>query len=51
VSDKLSKATIDVVALEEKLMLARIKFQDGVADLSLETDAATGATKVAASNP
>jgi hypothetical protein len=38
VSDKLSKATIDVVALEEKLMLSRIKFQDGVADLSLEAD-------------
>ncbi|HEX8792562.1 MAG TPA: hypothetical protein VF765_16555, partial [Polyangiaceae bacterium] len=38
VSDKLSKATIDVVGLEEKLMLARIKFQDGVADLSLEGD-------------
>jgi hypothetical protein len=38
VSDKLSKSTIDVVALEEKLMLARIKFQDGVADLSLEGD-------------
>jgi len=38
VSDKLSKSTIDVVALEEKLMLARIKFQDGVADLSLEAD-------------
>jgi hypothetical protein len=36
VSDKLSKATIDVVALQEKLMVARIKFQDGVADLSLE---------------
>jgi hypothetical protein len=46
VSDKLSKATIDVVALEETLMLARIKFQDGVADLSLESDA-TGTTKVA----
>ena len=39
VSDKLSKATVDVVSLEEKLMLARIKFQDGVADLSLESDA------------
>jgi hypothetical protein len=38
VSDKLSRSTIDVVALEEKLMLARIKFQDGVADLSLEAD-------------
>jgi hypothetical protein len=36
VSDKLSKATIDLVALQEKAMVARIKFQDGVADLSLE---------------
>ena len=36
VSDKLSKSTIDLVALQEKLMVARIKFQDGVADLSLE---------------
>ncbi|MEP7126020.1 MAG: DUF4139 domain-containing protein [Byssovorax sp.] len=36
VSDRLSKATIDLVALQEKLMVARIKFQDGVADLSLE---------------
>lgn len=47
VSDKLSKATIDVVALEETLMLARIKFQDGVADLSLESDAAPGKAQVA----
>jgi outer membrane protein OmpA-like peptidoglycan-associated protein len=38
VSDKLSKATIDLVALQEKLMVARIKFQDGVADLSLATE-------------
>lgn len=36
VSDKLSKATIDLVALQEQLMVARIKFQDGIADLSLE---------------
>lgn len=36
VSDKLSKATIDLVAQQEKAMVARIKFQDGVADLSLE---------------
>jgi hypothetical protein len=34
-SDKVSKATIDLVALQEKLMVSRIKFQDGVADLSL----------------
>jgi hypothetical protein len=36
VSDKLSKATIDLVSLQERAMVARIKFQDGVADLSLE---------------
>lgn len=36
VSDRLSKATIDLVGVEEKLMMARISFQDGVADLSLE---------------
>jgi hypothetical protein len=36
VSDKLSQATIDLVALEEKLMMAKIRFQDGVADLSLD---------------
>jgi hypothetical protein len=36
VSDKLSKATIDLVAEQEKLMVAKIKFQDGVAELSLE---------------
>jgi outer membrane protein OmpA-like peptidoglycan-associated protein len=35
-SDKLSKGTIDVVGLEEKRMLARIKFEDTVADLTLE---------------
>jgi hypothetical protein len=39
VSDKLSKATIELVALQEKLMVARVKFQDGVADLSLEKKA------------
>jgi len=36
VSDKLSKATIDVVSQQEALMVARIHFQDGVADLTLE---------------
>jgi hypothetical protein len=35
-SDRLSKATLDVASLQERLMVARIKFQDGVADLSLE---------------
>jgi hypothetical protein len=36
VSDKLSQATLDLAALEEKAMLLRIHFQDGVAELSLE---------------
>jgi hypothetical protein len=36
VSNKLSQATIDLAALEEKAMLLRIHFQDGVAELSLE---------------
>jgi hypothetical protein len=36
ISDRLSKATIDVVSFQEQLMVARIHFQDGVADLTLE---------------
>jgi hypothetical protein len=36
VSDKLSQATVDLAALEEKAMLLRIHFQDGVAELSLD---------------
>jgi flagellar biosynthesis chaperone FliJ len=36
VSDKLSKATIDLVGEQEKLMVAKIKFQDGVAELSMD---------------
>ena len=36
VSDRLSKSTIDLVSVQEKLMIARVNFQDGVADLSLE---------------
>ncbi|HSQ65217.1 MAG TPA: OmpA family protein, partial [Polyangiaceae bacterium] len=36
VSDKLSKATIDIVSQQEALMVARVHFQDGVADLTLE---------------
>ena len=37
ISDKLSKATVAVVGLQEQMMVARIRFQDGVAELSLET--------------
>jgi hypothetical protein len=36
VSDKISKATVDLVSLEEQRMIARIKLQDGVAELSLD---------------
>jgi hypothetical protein len=36
VSEKLSTATVDLVGVQEKLMVARIRFQDGVAELSLE---------------
>jgi hypothetical protein len=36
VSDRLSAATIQVVNQQEKLMIARIHFQDGVAELTLE---------------
>ena len=35
-SDKLSKATIDVVSLEEQHMVAKVHFQDNVADLTLD---------------
>lgn len=38
ISDKLSKATVAVVGLQEQLMVARIKFQDGVAELSLNSE-------------
>lgn len=45
VSEKLSKATVALVSVQEKLMVTRIRFQDGVADLSLERkpDAAAAA--------
>ena len=37
-SEKLSKATVEVVDLQEKLMVARIDFQTKIAELTLETD-------------
>lgn len=36
ISERVSKATVDLVSLEEKLMVSRVRFQDGVAELSLE---------------
>jgi len=45
VSEKLSKATVDVVSLQERAMVARISFQTGVGDLTLDAkdDKATAA--------
>ncbi len=46
VSEKLSKATVDVVALQEKAMVARVQFQNGLAELSLDkTDAREASSK------
>ena len=42
VSEKLSKATVDVVTLQEKQMLARVELQTGIAELSLEKPADPG---------
>lgn len=36
ITDKLSKATVAVVGLQEQHMVAKIRFQDGVAELTLE---------------
>lgn len=36
ITDKLSKATVAVVGLQEQHMVSKIRFQDGVAELSLE---------------
>ena len=39
VSDRLSKATLDVVAAQETLMVTKVHFEDSVADLTLEQPA------------
>lgn len=36
ITDKLSKATVAVVGLQEQHMIAKIRFQDGVAELTLD---------------
>jgi hypothetical protein len=48
VSDKVSKETIDVVGLEEQLMVAKIQFQEKVAELSFDPKAKDGAAALAA---
>jgi soluble cytochrome b562 len=47
VSDRLSKATIDVVAAQETLMVAKVHFEDSVADLTLEQPPSGKDTKTA----
>ena len=41
VSDRVSKQTLEIVALEEKLMVARVRFQDAIAELTLEKPSAS----------
>ena len=38
VSDRLQKATVELVGHQERLMVTRIKLQDGVTELSLDSD-------------
>ena len=45
VSERLSKATVDLVTLEERRMVSRVKFEDGVAELSLDEKKKTAATR------
>ncbi len=45
VSDRLSKATLDVVAAQETLMVTKVHFEDSVADLTLEPSAAPSEPK------
>jgi len=43
ISEKMSKATVDVVTLQDKLMVARVQFQTGVGDLTLGTESVASA--------
>jgi len=43
VSDRLQKATVELVGYQEKLMVTRIKLQDGVTELSIDNDKVTDA--------
>jgi hypothetical protein len=44
VSDRLSKATLDVVAAQETLMVIRVHFEDSIAELSLDKPVGAHAT-------
>jgi len=51
ISERVQKGTIDLVNYQEKLMMARIRFQDGLAELTLEGKPAAGAKPAAAAKP
>lgn len=51
ITDKLSKATVTVVSLQEQLMVARIRFQDGVAELTIEGQAGKEPSKEPGKEP
>lgn len=44
VSERVQRGTIDIVNLQEKLMMARVRFQDGVAELSFEAQLSAAKT-------
>jgi hypothetical protein len=45
ISSRVQKTTIDLVDQEEKIMLARVRFQDTLADLTLKDETAPIAKK------
>jgi hypothetical protein len=45
VSERVQKGTMDLVDREERLMLARIRFQDAVAELTLGKSSVTAVKK------
>ena len=45
VSERIQKATVETVAAQERLMLARIRFQDAAVELTLGDGAATRVTR------
>jgi hypothetical protein len=44
-SDRVSKATVEIVTLEEKVMVTRVRIQDGISELTMEPAPAPVATK------
>ena len=45
ISDRVQRTTIDIVDHQEKLMLAKVRFQDALAELTLPDAAASLAVK------